>query len=48
MILQNTFVKISTFEKIQRRKQAFSWMYRIATNEAISFINQKPEKWNFI
>jgi hypothetical protein len=20
-------------------------MYRIATNEAISFINQKPEKW---
>jgi RNA polymerase sigma-70 factor (ECF subfamily) len=31
-------------KKFKGESKLFSWMYRIATNEAISFINQKPEK----
>ncbi|MAD97984.1 MAG: RNA polymerase subunit sigma-70 [Flavobacteriaceae bacterium] len=46
-VLQNTFVKI--FKNIQNFKQdskLFSWMYRIATNEAISFINKRAKQNN--
>ncbi len=44
-VLQNTFVKI--FQNLKNFKgdsKLFSWMYRIATNEAITFINQKAKK----
>ncbi|MDT0676281.1 RNA polymerase sigma factor [Autumnicola musiva] len=44
-ILQNTFIKI--FKNIRNFKgesKLFSWMYRIATNEAITFLNQKARK----
>jgi len=44
-VLQNTFIKI--FQNLQHFKgdsKLFSWMYRIATNEAISFLNQKARK----
>ncbi|WP_373056011.1 RNA polymerase sigma factor [Zunongwangia sp. H14] len=44
-ILQNTFIKI--FKNIRNFKgesRLFSWMYRIATNEAITFINKKARK----
>jgi len=46
-VLQNTFVKI--FKNIQRFKgdsKLFTWMYRIATNEAITFINKKAKHQN--
>ena len=46
-VLQNTFVKI--FKNIQRFKgdsKLFTWMYRIATNEAITFINKKAKYQN--
>jgi len=44
-VLQNTFVKV--FQHLKNFKgdsKLFSWMYRIATNEAITFINQKAKK----
>ena len=46
-VLQNTFIKI--FKNINRFKgdsKLFTWMYRIATNEALTFINKKAKKKN--
>ncbi len=44
-ILQNTFIKI--FKNIQGFKgdsQLYSWMYRIATNESLTFLNLKSKR----
>lgn len=44
-VLQNTFVKV--FRHIQNFKgdsKLFSWMYRIATNEALTHIKQNAKK----
>lgn len=44
-VLQNTFIKI--FQNLKNFKgdsKLFSWMYRIATNEAITFINKKSKR----
>lgn len=44
-VLQNTFIKV--FKNIHNFKgdsKLFSWMYRIATNEAITFINQNAKR----
>ena len=44
-VLQNTFIKV--FKNINNFKgdsKLYSWMYRIATNEAITFINKKAAK----
>jgi RNA polymerase sigma-70 factor (ECF subfamily) len=44
-VLQNTFIKV--FKNINNFKEdskLYSWMYRIATNEAITFINKKAAK----
>ncbi len=46
-VLQNTFIKI--FKNIYRFKgdsKLYTWMYRIATNEAITFINKKAKQNN--
>lgn len=44
-VLQNTFIKIfSNLKGFKGESKLFSWMYRIATNEAITFINQKAKK----
>lgn len=46
-VLQNTFIKV--FKNIDRFKhdsKLYSWMYRIATNEAITFINKKAKVRN--
>jgi RNA polymerase sigma factor (sigma-70 family) len=44
-VLQNTFVKVfQHLKKFKGESKLFSWIYRIATNEAISFINQKAKK----
>lgn len=46
-VLQNTFIKIfRNIEKFKGDSQLFSWMYRIATNEALNFLNQKSKKLN--
>lgn len=43
-VLQNTFVKIFRFLKdFKADSKLFSWMYRIATNEALSFIKLKAK-----
>jgi RNA polymerase sigma-70 factor (ECF subfamily) len=43
-VLQNTFLKIFRYLKnFNGDSKLFSWMYRIATNEAITFLNQKAK-----
>ena len=44
-VLQNTFVKI--FQNLKNFKgdsKLFSWIYRIATNEALTFMQQRSKK----
>lgn len=44
-VLQNTFIKVFRHLKdFKGESKLFSWMYRIATNEAITFLNQKARR----
>ena len=44
-VLQNTFVKVfSNLKNFKGDSKLFSWMYRIATNEAITFMQQRAKK----
>lgn len=44
-VLQNTFIKVFRYLKdFKGDSKLFSWIYRIATNEAITFINQKAKR----
>jgi RNA polymerase sigma factor (sigma-70 family) len=44
-VLQNTFIKVfSNLKNFKGESKLFSWIYRIATNEAITFINQRARK----
>ncbi len=44
-VLQNTFVKVfQNLCKFKGESKLFSWMYRIATNEALTFLSQKAKK----
>ncbi|MBP0903311.1 RNA polymerase sigma factor [Mariniflexile gromovii] len=44
-VLQNTFIKIyKNIHNFKGDSKLFSWMYRIATNEAITFINQNAKR----
>ncbi len=44
-VLQNTFIKIfKNIHSFKENSKLYSWMYRIATNEAISFIKKKAAK----
>lgn len=46
-VLQNTFIKIfKNIDKFNQKSKLFSWMYRIATNEAITFINKRAKRHN--
>lgn len=46
-VLQNTFIKIfRNINNFKEESKLYSWMYRIATNEAITFINQRAKKNN--
>lgn len=41
-VLQNTFVKVfKNIDGFRGKSKLYSWMYRIATNEAISHLNKK-------
>ena len=44
-ILQNTFIKIfRNIDKFKGQSKLFTWMYRIATNESITFLNSKAKR----
>lgn len=44
-VLQNTFIKIfQNLKNFKGESKLFSWIYRIATNEAITFINNKAKR----
>jgi RNA polymerase sigma-70 factor (ECF subfamily) len=44
-VLQNTFIKIyRNIESFKGQSKLYSWMYRIATNEALQFIKVKSRK----
>ena len=44
-VLQNSFIKVFQYLKnFKGESKLFSWMYRIATNEAITFINNKAKR----
>nr|WP_136481886.1 RNA polymerase sigma factor [Algibacter onchidii] len=46
-VLQNTFIKVyKGIDNFKGESKLFSWMYRIATNEAITFINKKARRLN--
>lgn len=44
-VIQNTFIKIfRNIERFEGKSKLFTWLYRIATNEAITFLNAKNRK----
>ncbi len=44
-VLQNTFIKIwQGLNEFRYESKLSTWMYRIATNEAINFLNEKRRK----
>lgn len=46
-VLQNTFIKIfRNIDRFHGDSKLYTWMYRIATNEAITFINKKAKRQN--
>lgn len=46
-VLQNVFIKVyKNIAKFKGDSKLYSWMYRIASNEAITFLNQKAKKYN--
>jgi RNA polymerase sigma-70 factor (ECF subfamily) len=43
-VLQNTFIKVfQNLNNFKGESKLYSWMYRIATNESITFINKKAK-----
>lgn len=45
-VLQNTFVKAwNGLADFREDAQLYTWLYRIATNEALTFLNQKKRKY---
>lgn len=46
-VLQNTFIKVfKNVDQFKQESKLYSWMYRIATNEAITFLNKKARERN--
>ncbi|XCF05678.1 RNA polymerase sigma factor [Tamlana crocina] len=44
-VLQNTFIKVyKNIHNFKGESKLFSWMYRIATNESITFINKNAKR----
>jgi RNA polymerase sigma-70 factor (ECF subfamily) len=44
-VLQNTFIKVfKNIHSFKEESKLYSWIFRIATNEAITFINKKAAK----
>ena len=46
-VVQEVFIKIyNNLKKFKRESKLYTWIYTIATNEAINFINKKAKKNN--
>ncbi|SMG26437.1 RNA polymerase sigma-70 factor, ECF subfamily [Arenibacter troitsensis] len=44
-VLQNTFIKVfRNIDSFKGDSKLYSWMYRIATNEALTFLKSKSQK----
>lgn len=44
-VLQNVFIKVyRNIHKFKGESKLYSWMYRIASNESITFLNKKAKK----
>lgn len=44
-VLQNTFIKVfRNIDGFKGKSKLYSWMYRIATNEALAFLKNKSKK----
>ncbi len=44
-VLQNTFIKVyKNIDNFNGESKLYSWMYRIATNEALTFLKKKSKK----
>ena len=44
-VLQNMFIKVwKGLENFREDSQLYTWLYRIATNESLSFLDQKKRK----
>ena len=47
-VLQNTFIKVyKNIDGFKGESKLYSWMYRIATNESLTFLKQKSKKMGF-
>lgn len=45
-VLQNTFMKAwNGLSDFREDAQLYTWLYRVATNEALTFLNQKKRKY---
>jgi len=46
-LVQDTFIKVwKNLEKFRNDSQLYTWIYRIATNESITFLNKKKTQNN--
>ncbi|HHS95062.1 MAG TPA: sigma-70 family RNA polymerase sigma factor, partial [Phaeodactylibacter sp.] len=44
-VIQNTFIKVyRNISRFEEKSQLYTWLYRIATNEAITFLKKKKRK----
>jgi RNA polymerase sigma-70 factor, ECF subfamily len=44
-VLQNSFIRVwNALENFREDSQLYTWLYRIATNECLSFLEQKKRK----
>jgi len=44
-VIQNAFIKVyRSIQSFEGKSKLYTWLYRIATNEAITFLNQKNRK----
>ena len=44
-VTQNTMIKVfRSIQKFEGKSQLYTWLYRIATNEAITFLKKKNRK----
>ncbi|MFP3859279.1 MAG: RNA polymerase sigma factor [Bacteroidales bacterium] len=45
-VLQNTFIKVwNSLDNFREDSKLYTWLYRIATNESLTFLKQKRKKF---
>lgn len=45
-VMQNTFIKVwKALDNFREASGLYTWIYRIATNETLTFLNQKKKKY---